>query len=108
MDYSHFIQAINAILTNSLESFAGQEGRIEILAKKEHQLLIVEISDSGAGIKDEDLPFIFDPFFTTKAIGVGMGLCKAQRIIAEYHGKIHVESETGTGTKVSITIPMDR
>ncbi len=100
-----FVQALNEVLMNALESFADQVGRIEILAKKENGCIIFEISDSGPGIKEEHQPFAFDPFYTTKAIGVGMGLCKAKRIIVEHQGKIRMESEPGKGTKVTIELP---
>jgi PAS domain S-box-containing protein len=108
LDYNRFVQALSALLLNALESFTSEEGSIEILAQKEDGPLMLEIIDSGAGIKEENQPFIFDPFFTTKAVGVGMGLCKAQRIIADEHGTIHIESKPDRGTKVNIMIPMDR
>jgi PAS domain S-box-containing protein len=105
LDCPSFVQALTELLLNALESFTGQEGHMEIVAKKEDGSMIFEISDSGPGIKEEDQSFIFDPFFTTKAVGVGMGLCKAQRIISEHEGRIHIKSAPGMGTKVTIELP---
>jgi methyl-accepting chemotaxis protein len=106
LDYPRFVRALNSLLLNALESFRGYEGHIEIMAQRQDERLVLEITDSGAGIKEEDQPFIFDPFFTTKAVGVGMGLCKAQRIIADEGGRIDVKSKSGRGTKVRIMIPI--
>jgi len=107
LDGRRFAQALTELLLNALESFLGEQGRIEIVAEERNRLLHLEIKDSGSGINEKDKPFIFDPFFTTKAVGVGMGLCKAQRIVAEHQGSMHIESEAGTGTKAGIILPMD-
>jgi methyl-accepting chemotaxis protein len=108
VDPELFSQALNEILSNSLESFRGGEGSIAIVVFEDVNNLRVEIADNGAGVSEEDIPYIFDPFFTTKAVGVGMGLCKAQRIIAEHRGEISVESSPGKGTKVTIKLPGKR
>jgi len=107
LDDRLFPQALTELLLNALESFAGEEGRIEIDAEEKDHFLHIEIRDSGSGIKEKDMPFIFDPFFTTKTVSVGMGLCKAKRIVSEHQGKIHIESKAGVGTKVSILLPAD-
>ena len=68
---------------------------------------VVEISDSGTGIKPEDIPNLFTPFFTTKAagIGTGLGLPICQRIVAQLGGSIQVESELGKGTTFRVVLP---
>ena len=68
---------------------------------------VVEIIDSGAGIKPEDIPNLFTPFFTTKpaGIGTGLGLPICQRIVAQMGGAIRVESELGKGTTFRVTLP---
>jgi PAS domain S-box-containing protein len=106
LDYSLFAQALTELLVNALESFTSEEGHIEIAAERERQDLMIEIRDSGAGIKEEYQPFIFDPFFTTKATGLGMGLSKVKRIIEEQNGEIQVQSSQGSGTKVNIRLPI--
>jgi signal transduction histidine kinase/DNA-binding response OmpR family regulator len=71
---------------------------------------VVEISDTGAGIKPEDVPNLFTPFFTTKppGIGTGLGLPICQRIIAQMGGTISVESEVGKGTTFRVVLPPAR
>jgi PAS domain S-box-containing protein len=106
LDYSLFTRALTELLVNALESFTNEEGHIEIAAERARQDLMIEIRDSGAGIKEEYQPFIFDPFFTTKAASLGMGLSKVKRIIAEQNGEIQVQSSQGSGTKVNIRLPI--
>jgi signal transduction histidine kinase len=48
---------------------------------------------------------MFEPFFTTKKNGVGIGLCIAERIVREHNGRIHVVSERGSGTAVTVVLP---
>jgi signal transduction histidine kinase len=67
---------------------------------------IVEIQDTGYGIKEEDLGRIFDPFFTTRPTGTGLGLSITKRIIEEHGGRIEVESKVGSGTTFRINLPL--
>ncbi|WP_029894792.1 two-component system sensor histidine kinase NtrB [Desulfohalovibrio reitneri] len=67
----------------------------------------ITVQDQGAGIAPDNLPYVRDPFFTTKAVGVGMGLCNVERIVKEHKGDLHIDSEPGTGTAVSIYLPLD-
>lgn len=66
----------------------------------------IAISDTGAGIKKEDLVHVFDPYFTTKPSGTGLGLAIVHKIIESHRGEVRVESEPGRGTTVSITLPV--
>ncbi|MBX3227209.1 MAG: response regulator [Labilithrix sp.] len=68
---------------------------------------VVEITDSGAGIRPEDVPNLFTPFFTTKppGIGTGLGLPICQRIIGQMGGDIQVESEPGKGSTFRVVLP---
>ena len=65
----------------------------------------VSFSDTGIGIKLEDLKRIFEPFRTTKYKGIGIGLAIANRIIQNHNGSIEVESEFGKGSKFIIRLP---
>ena len=78
-----------------------------LLLKDENQVCI-EISDTGPGISEENLPHIFDPFFTTKeeGKGTGLGLSLAYRIIQNHGGHINAESAPGKGTTFSIILPI--
>jgi signal transduction histidine kinase len=69
-------------------------------------LVVVEVSDTGKGIRKKDLKSVFKPGFTTKQRGWGLGLSLAKRIVEEYHhGKIYVlKSEVGKGTTFRIEV----
>jgi K+-sensing histidine kinase KdpD len=65
----------------------------------------MEVSDSGQGIRPEDLQRIFEPFFTTKSGGSGLGLAIVHRIVEEHGGRVDVHSERTKGTRVIVTLP---
>lgn len=66
----------------------------------------VEIEDTGSGIKKEDLDKIFEPFFTTKETqdGTGLGLSVSNNIVELHKGVMHITSEFGKGTKVTVLL----
>ena len=64
------------------------------------------IQDTGCGISPEYLDKIFDPFFTTKTSGTGLGLAIVNRLLEDHGGVIDVESDTGSGTKFRIRLPV--
>jgi signal transduction histidine kinase len=99
-------KAMEEILLNALESFPGDEGEIRMVVSRQGGGVRIQISDSGRGIPEQDRPYIFDPFFTSKASGIGIGLCKAQRIVKEHRGEIFVHSGPGEGTEVEIHLPV--
>lgn len=71
-------------------------------------LMVIEVSDTGAGIHEDILPRVMDPFFTTKeeGKGTGLGLAICKRIIQEHKGSIQIDSALGRGTTVRLTLPI--
>ncbi|MBI2707882.1 MAG: response regulator [Proteobacteria bacterium] len=69
--------------------------------------VLVEIADTGVGIKPEIIDRIFDPFFSTKEVGsgTGLGLSTVYGIVKQTGGFIHVDSKVGEGTTFSIYLP---
>ena len=69
--------------------------------------VVVEVADTGHGIKREDIKRIYDPFFTTKGIGrgTGLGLSVSYGIVQEHGGAIFVESVPGKGTTFQVALP---
>lgn len=80
---------------------------IRTFAAVEGQEVIIEISDNGMGISDENKAKIFQPFFTTKdpGKGTGMGLFVCKTIIDGYKGRIEFESKAGEGTIIRVVLP---
>jgi signal transduction histidine kinase len=76
--------------------------------RPEERLLRLRVTDTGHGIKPEQLPRIFDPFFTTKAqrTDTGIGLSIVHKIVEDHGGNIRVESQVGQGTTFWLTFPI--
>ncbi|MBU0650344.1 GHKL domain-containing protein, partial [bacterium] len=106
-----FTQQLNQVLMNILLN-AGQaiktKGTIKIKTYKQDKNIIIEISDTGQGIPEENLATIFNPFFTTKerGQGTGLGLSIANDIIKRHHGKIEVQSKLEKGSNFKIILPI--
>ena len=83
-------------------------GTLTVTTSGDAENVIIEISDTGIGIKEEHLDKIFDSFFTTKEEikGVGLGLSVCYGFIKDHGGDIVVKSREGTGTTFTITLPV--
>jgi PAS domain S-box-containing protein len=105
VDPNRIKEALINIISNAIQAL-DKEGRLCIKTYKTADYGVIEISDNGPGIKDNDLPYIFDPFFTTKIEGTGLGLAITHRIVEEHNGKIEVESHEGEGTTFKVYLPL--
>ncbi|MBI5892444.1 MAG: HAMP domain-containing protein [Deltaproteobacteria bacterium] len=78
--------------------------------RKGKEMIGIKISDTGCGIKKEDIGKIFDPFWTTKDVGkgTGLGLTVSLGIVQTYGGDIKVKSEADKGTTFEILLPCSR
>jgi signal transduction histidine kinase len=65
----------------------------------------IQVIDTGTGIDANDQPHIFEPYFSTKKTGTGLGLAIVHNIVNAHGGDIRVDSRTGGGTTVHITLP---
>lgn len=68
----------------------------------------IDFSDTGVGIAPEHLARVTEPFFTTKeeGKGTGLGLAICRRVVEEHQGTLHITSEVGKGTTVSVLLPV--
>jgi two-component system, sporulation sensor kinase A len=103
--HSSLKQVFINILKNAFESMPNG-GQVVIKVKEIDAQLQICFIDQGYGIPQHQLEKIFQPFYTTKETGTGLGLMVSQRIIENHKGKIRIESETGKGTIVEITLPL--
>jgi signal transduction histidine kinase len=92
------------IFANAIQSMKNG-GAVSVKVGEGKNQYIVEIEDTGCGIREEDLNKIFNPFFTNKDKGSGLGLSIVRKIIEGHNGTIRIESQEGSGTKVSIMLP---
>ena len=67
---------------------------------------VIEVSDKGRGISEENLARIFHPFFTTTAGGTGLGLPAVRRIARAHSGRVEVKSISGAGSTFTIHLPL--
>ncbi len=79
----------------------------DTVSKIEGEFVAVRITDTGSGIAPDVLPKIFDPFFTTKEIGKGsgLGLSQVHGFAHQSGGTVHIDSQVGRGTTVTIYLP---
>ena len=84
------------LIDNALDA-VPDGGRVEVLANREPQRVVVRVVDNGAGIPEQIRARIFDPFFTTKPVGsgTGLGLDIVRRLVRHNDGAIAVESQAG-------------
>jgi signal transduction histidine kinase len=96
------------LLVNAAQSIS-REGKVHVVTRRENEMAVVSISDTGKGIAPEHLKKIFDPFFTTKPVGegTGLGLSITYGIIERHGGSINIESHLCEGTTVTIAIPIN-
>ena len=105
MDKQHINQALLNIIQNAIHAM-DDGGTLTLSVKNDGDFVLFSISDTGCGIKDENLAKIFEPYFTTKATGTGLGLTNVYKIVKEHSGDISVESKVGKGTTFFIRLPV--
>jgi len=106
LDPDKMKQVLLNLYLNALEAME-RNGTLTVDIRDEKSGYVdIIISDTGAGIKKEDLAHVFDPYFTTKPSGTGLGLAIVHKIIESHGGEIRVESREGKGTRVVISLPV--
>jgi len=86
-------------LTNNAVKFT-EAGKVRIECKIENDNLEVSISDTGTGIKKENMDMLFD------ALGTGLGLHLCGKLVTLIGGRIWVESEYGKGSRFTFALPV--
>jgi signal transduction histidine kinase len=107
-DANQLSQILMNLLLNAAQATAPG-GRITILADKVRfaELIELRVRDTGSGIPADILPHVFEPFFTTKrGGGTGLGLSITQSYVRSHGGDIQVESISGYGTTIRVTLPI--
>ena len=109
MNASLFEWVIENLCKNAVDAMGAEGGRITLRLMEASHRAIIEVEDTGKGIRKKDLKHVFRPGFTTKQRGWGLGLSLAKRIVEEYHhGKIWIKnSEPGKGTTFRIELKME-
>ena len=105
---AHLGLAFYNLLQNAVQAIEGK-GKVVIRTFTMDVHVGVAVTDTGTGIREEDMPRLFDPFFTTKEVGqgTGLGLSVAHDVVKAHHGKIEVQSQPGKGTTFTILLPIE-
>jgi signal transduction histidine kinase len=106
---SQLCQVFINLLVNAAQAVAGRPAeQREIKVRTRHDesrcLVDIDFTDTGVGIRRQDLSHIFEPFYTTKGSGTGLGLSISRDIVKRMGGRIHVESEPGQGTTFTVSL----
>lgn len=98
-------QVLRSVLANALDA-VQDGGRITVSATPDERrrLLTLRVQDNGHGMSRTQRAQAGSPFFTTKANGMGVGLALARRVLERHGGRLHIASEQGKGTVVSISL----
>ncbi len=98
-------QVIVNVVNNAIQSME-RSGTLTLSLTEEEKNLIINVSDTGSGISQENLENIFIPFYTTKKRGTGLGLAIVKHFIDLHGGDVSVESELGKGTTITVKLPL--
>jgi two-component system sensor histidine kinase ResE len=108
-------ERINEVTGNLLSNafkFTPVGGTVELTAAPSDGSVRIRVRDTGAGIPEDQLPHVFEKFYqadnqrAASAKGTGLGLAIAKEIVEAHKGTITIESDVGTGTVFSLTLPV--
>jgi PAS domain S-box-containing protein len=125
MDPSQFQQIVMNLVINAGEAIGeGNPGKVSVATSMTDveaafvdtaadevcpgRYVCIEVSDTGCGIKSEDMAKVFEPFFTTKFTGRGLGLAAVAGILRAQKGGITVQSAPGSGSSFRILLPASK
>ena len=97
-------RAFQNLVLNALDVMPAG-GTLTLRTSERGANVLIEFSDSGAGLTPEECARLFTPYYTTKQQGTGLGLAIVQSIVSDHHGTISVSSEEGHGTTFRIELP---
>jgi PAS domain S-box-containing protein len=104
-----FRRILQNLLTNAFR-YTPTNGTVSLHVYREKDMLLLEITDTGIGIPEEDQALIFDPFYRSRNVegrrGLGLGLSIVREALSQMGGTITMTSSIGKGTAVRVKIPV--
>jgi len=106
-DAAQIQQVITNLIRNAIQAMPKGGTLTAKMQRVETGNIGIEITDTGVGMKQQDVDRVFEPFYTTKDVGqgTGLGLSIAYGIVREHGGEIKVASQIGKGTTFSVIFP---
>jgi signal transduction histidine kinase len=105
LDTTAFRQAVLNLLVNARQAMPDG-GELIVRVERQGNFVELSVTDTGVGMRPEDLERCFELYYSTKKAGTGLGLSTTKRIVEEHDGTITVVSEKGRGTSFSIVLPL--
>ena len=100
-------QALVNLLMNAVQATpSGGRVTAAVCARPDGETIEITIVDTGRGIDAAELEHVFKPFYTTRHTGTGLGLPITREIVLRHHGTITIESTLGTGTMITLRLPL--
>jgi signal transduction histidine kinase len=101
------------LINNACQSMLEREEEgarrdLIVATSRQDDEIVIKISDTGPGIKAENIDKIFEPMFSTRAFGVGLGLPIVKKVIEKHRGRVEIDSQPGEGTVVTLWLPIDK
>ena len=112
IDNKRISQVVTCLAQNAIK-FTDKGGRVDVATRRSDEGVVVQVTDTGAGIPDEQISQVFDTFrqidgsSTRRWGGLGIGLAIAKHIVELHGGKIWVESRAGVGSTFAFMIPVE-
>ncbi|MFW2491807.1 sensor histidine kinase [Clostridium chromiireducens] len=102
-------QVILNVLDNAIK-FSYKNSEVHVIQLVDDDSVSIKISDTGIGIKKENLKHVMESFYKIdpKSIGAGLGLVISRNIVDMHNGVFKIDSEYGKGTTVIISLPLER
>lgn len=100
---------IENLVNNAIESIDYPPGKVIVATRRSgddaERKVVVEVTDTGRGLRPEEVERIFDDFYTTKETGTGLGLSIVRRLVMDLDGVVRVEGQPGIGSRFTLELP---
>ena len=108
LDRDQMVQVLVNLFLNAIQATGDKGGRIMLASRLDQcgDHVKFSVEDNGCGIEPEHISKLFEPFYSTKATGTGLGLSVSYGIVRNHDGQIQVSSTPGSGTRVTLTLPL--
>ncbi|MDW7649979.1 MAG: ATP-binding protein [Bacillota bacterium] len=109
LDHELVKQAVLNVLRNAIQAMpSGGKLIVRTQYLPEPGQALISVSDTGLGIRKEDLARVFTPFYSTRVEGSGLGLTLTNRIVQHHNGYVKVKSEENRGTTIDLYLPVSQ
>lgn len=108
VDRHRIVQMLSNLMANAIK-FTAPGGRVELLARRDGDRMVLTVHDTGAGIAADELPHVFDRYWQGKHspnVGAGLGLSISRAVARAHGGDLTVESAVGVGTTFTAVLPL--